>query len=87
MSLSQNPRLRVIARTSVIQYKGQSKDVRDIGRELGVSYVLEGSVRRFEDKLRVTAQLIDAKEGSHLWADKYDGIMKDIFGFQESAVS
>ena len=83
MVLSQNPQLRVIARTSVMQYKGQSKDVRHIGRELGISYVLEGSVRRFEDRLRVTAQLIDANDGSHLWAEKYDGIMKDIFDFQE----
>jgi serine/threonine protein kinase len=83
MTLSQNPQLRVIARTSVMQYKNHSKDVRDIGRELGISYVLEGSVRRFEDNLRVTAQLIDANDGSHLWADKYDGIMKDIFKFQE----
>jgi serine/threonine protein kinase len=83
MTLSQNPQLRVIARTSVMQYKNQSKDVRHIGRELGISYVLEGSVRRFEENLRVTAQLVDADNGSHLWADKYDGIMKDIFKFQE----
>ncbi len=83
MALSQNAQLRVIARTSVMQYKNQSKDVREIGRELGISYVLEGSVRRFEDNLRVTAQLVDADDGSHLWADKYDGIMKDIFKFQE----
>lgn len=83
MTLSQNPQLRVISRTSVMQYKNQSKDVREIGKELGILYVLEGSVRRFEDNLRVTAQLIDANDGSHLWADKYDGIMKDIFKFQE----
>lgn len=83
MSLSQNKQLRVIARTSVMQYKEQTKDVRDIGRELGVSHALEGSVRRFEDQLRVTAQLIDTEDGSHLWASKFDGQVKDIFSFQE----
>jgi len=83
MTLSQNRQLRVIARTSIMQYKGQAKDVRDIGRQLGVSHVLEGSVRRYEDNLRVTAQLIDAADGSHLWANKFDGVMKDIFSFQE----
>jgi serine/threonine protein kinase len=83
LALSQNSQLRVIARTSVIQYKAQTKDVRDIGQELGVSHILEGTVRRYEDDLRITAQLIDAKDGSHLWADKYDGILKDIFVFQE----
>ena len=83
LALSQNSQLRVIARTSVAQYKVQTKDVRDIAEELGVSHVLEGTVRRYEDNLRITAQLIDAKDGSHLWADKYDGILKDIFVFQE----
>lgn len=83
LTLSQNSRLRVIARTSVIQYKEQKKDVRDIGQELGVSHVLEGTVRRYEDNLRITAQLIDTSDGSHLWADKYDGILNDIFAFQE----
>ena len=87
MALSQNRQLRVIARTSVMQYKQQAKDVRDIGRELCVSHVLEGSVRRYEDNLRVTAQLIDAADGSHLWADKYDGVLKDIFAFQEKVAS
>ena len=83
LALSQNSQLRVIARTSVMQYKEQTKDVRDIGQELGVSHVLEGTVRRYEDNLRITALLIDAKNGSHLWADKYDGILKDIFAFQD----
>jgi serine/threonine protein kinase len=83
MALSQNRQLRVIARTSVMQYKGQGKDVRDVGRELGISYVLEGSVRRWQDNLRVTAQLIDALDGSHLWADKFDGVLGDVFAFQE----
>lgn len=82
-ALSQNKQLRVIARTSVMQYKEQAKDIRDIGGELGISYALEGSVRRFEDQLRVTAQLIDTNDGSHLWASSFDGRMKDIFLFQE----
>jgi len=83
MALSQNKQLRVIARTSVMKYKEQTKDVRDIGRELGISYVVEGSVRRYEDQLRVTAQLIDTEDGSHLWAEKFDGQLNDIFDFQE----
>jgi len=87
MALSQNKNLRVIARTSVMQYKNQAKDVRDIGRELGISHVLEGSVRRYEEDLRITAQLIDAANGEHLWADKFDGVMKDIFGFQEKVAT
>jgi TolB-like protein/Tfp pilus assembly protein PilF len=87
LALSQHPQLRVIARTSVMQYKAQAKDIRDIGRELDVSYVLEGSVRRYEDNLRITAQLIDAVDGSHLWADKFDGLMRDIFSFQEKVAS
>jgi len=83
MTLSKNKQLRVIARASVMQYRGYAKDIREIGHELGISHVVEGSVRRHEDKLRVTAQLIDARDGSHLWADKYDGLMKDIFEFQD----
>jgi serine/threonine protein kinase len=84
LTLSRNPQLRVIARTSVMQYKGKAADVRDIGRELGVSFVLEGSLRRSRDHLRVTAQLIDVADGSHLWAEKFDGSMEDMFHFQES---
>jgi serine/threonine protein kinase len=84
LTLSRNPQLRVIARTSVMQYKGRAADVRDIGRDLGVSFVLEGSVRRSGDHLRVIAQLIDVADGSHLWAEKFDGLMEDLFPFQES---
>ncbi len=87
IALSQNPQLRVIARTSVLQYKMQSKDVREIGKELDVAYILEGSVRRYEDNLRITTQLIKAIDGSHLWADKFDGGMQDIFSFQEMVAS
>ena len=83
VALSRNRRLRVIARTSMMQYKGHAKDVREIGGELGTSYVIEGSVRRHGRALRVAAQLIDTRDGSHLWADTYDGEMEDIFVFQE----
>ncbi len=83
VALSRNERLRVIARTSMMQYKGHAKDVRIIGKELGTSYVIEGSVRRHCQTLRVAARLIDARDGSHLWADTYDGKTKDIFAFQE----
>jgi serine/threonine protein kinase/tetratricopeptide (TPR) repeat protein len=83
LRLSRNPRLRVMARTSVMHYKGSAADVRDVGRDLGVSFVLGGSLRRSQDQLRVTAQLIDTADGSHLWAEKFDGSMEDIFQFQE----
>ena len=83
-TLSQNKGLRVIARTSVMLYKERLRDVREIGRELGISYILEGSVRRLKDKLRVTAQLVDAGDGSTIWAENYDGRMREIFAFQEA---
>src|SRR5439155_13396395 len=65
--------LFVIARNSTFAYKGQAVDVKRIGRELGVRYVLEGSVRRSAGKLRIAGQLIDASSGAHLWADRFDG--------------
>jgi len=73
----------VIARNSTFSYKGKSLDVRTIGQELGVRYVLEGSVRRGGDRLRITAQLIEAATGNHLWAEKYDGAMEDVFDLQD----
>ena len=75
--------LQVISRTSAMQLKGTSKDVRTIGRELGVRYVLEGSVRKAGNSLRITAQLIDAATDSQLWGDKYNGTMDDVFELQE----
>ena len=71
--------LFVIARNSSFHYKGRAVDVRQVGRELGVRYVLEGSIRRDRDRFRISAQLIDAVTGSHRWAERYDRDVKDIF--------
>jgi TolB-like protein len=75
--------LFVIARNSSFGYKNKAVDVRQIGRELGVRYVLEGSVRRAGDRLRFTGQLIDATSGTHIWADRFDGEMSDVFELQD----
>ena len=75
--------LKVISRSSAMALKGTQKDVRTIGKELNVQYVLEGSVRKAGDDLRITAQLIDANTDAHLWAERYDGRLKDVFGIQE----
>jgi TolB-like protein len=82
-ALTRFPALFVIARNSAFTYKGRAVDIRQVGRELGVRYVLEGSVRRFDDRLRITGQLIDAVTGSHLWADRFDGKLADIFDLQD----
>lgn len=82
-ALSRSVTLAVIARTSVFAYKGKTVDIKKIARELDVGYVLEGSVRRVGDRVRVTAQLIDAETGAHVWADKYDGGVDDIFEIQD----
>ena len=73
----------VIARNSSFVYKGKMIDVKHVGRELGVRYVLEGSVRRSGQKLRITAQLIDASTGNHIWAERYDGDLGDVFDLQD----
>jgi adenylate cyclase len=73
----------VIARNSSFTYKSKTVDVRTIGRELGVRYVLEGSVRKGGDRLRITAQLVEAATGNHLWAEKYDGALEEIFDLQD----
>jgi TolB-like protein/class 3 adenylate cyclase len=75
--------LFVIARNSSFTYKGQSVDVKVVGRELGVRYVLEGSVRKAGQRVRITGQLIDALSGTHLWADRFDGSLEDIFELQD----
>ena len=81
--LSQISGLFVIARNSSFQYKGQAVDVKTVGRKLGVKYVLEGSVRRAGDQVRINAQLIDATTGGHVWAERYDGAAEDIFALQD----
>jgi len=75
--------LFVIARNSSFTYKGQSVDVKQVGRELGVRYVLEGSVRKGGGRVRITGQLIDAVTGTHLWADRFDGSLEDVFELQD----
>jgi adenylate cyclase len=75
--------LFVIARNSTFTYKGQAIDVKRVGRELGVRYVLEGSVRKGGGRVRITAQLIDALTGTHLWADRFDGSLEEVFELQD----
>jgi adenylate cyclase len=75
--------LFVIARNSAFTYKGRAVDVRQVGRELGVRYVLEGSVRKAGSRLRITGQLVDAATGAHLWADRFDGALDDVFDLQD----
>jgi len=75
--------LFVIARNSSFTYKGQSVDVKQVGRELGVRYVREGSVRKAGQRVRITGQLIDALSGTHLWADRFDGSLEDVFDLQD----
>ena len=81
--LSKIEGLFVIARNSTFVYKGEHANVRDVSRELGVRYVLEGSVRRAADRVRITAQLIDGDSGGHLWAERYDRDLSDIFSVQD----
>jgi TolB-like protein len=83
MALSRFKSLLVIARNSSFAYKGKSPDIRQVGRELGVRYVLEGSVRKAGNRLRITAQLIDATSGAHSWADRFEGALEDVFAFQD----
>jgi adenylate cyclase len=80
--LSRNPYLFVISRNSAFTYKGKPVKVEEVGRELGVRYVLEGSVRKAGDRLRITAQLIDANSGFHVWSERYDRKLADIFALQ-----
>jgi len=82
-SLSKTPKLLVIDPRSTLAYKGKTADLRQIGRELGVQYILTGSVRKAGDRVRVNAQLIDAGRGEHVWAERYDRELKDIFALQD----
>jgi adenylate cyclase len=82
-ALSKVPRLFVIARNSTFTYKGKPVKIKQVSEDLGVRYVLEGSVQRSADRLRITAQLIDALSGHHLWAERYDRELRDIFALQD----
>ena len=82
-SFSRLKDVRVVSRTTSMQYKGTKKDVKTIGRELGVRYIMEGSVRKFQDNLRITAQLIDVESDAQLWAETYKGQLADVFDMQE----
>jgi len=86
-ALSRIKWLFVIARNSSFTYKGQSVDVKQVARELGVRYVLEGSVRKAGGRVRITGQLIDALTGTHLWADRFDGSLEDIFELQDKVAT
>jgi len=86
-ALSRFKSLFVIARNSSFTYKGKSVDIRQVGRELGVRYVLEGSVRKAGNRVRITGQLIDAATDRHLWADKFDGALEDVFGLQDQVTA
>jgi adenylate cyclase len=85
-ALSRLPDLFVIARTSTFTYKGKAAKVQDVSRELGVKYILEGSVRKEADQVRVTAQLLNATSGADLWAQYYDRPLRDIFALQDEIV-
>jgi len=84
--LSKISSLFVIARNSAFTYKGKAVKVQDVGREMGVRYVLEGSVQRADQRVRITTQLIDATTGYHLWSEQYDRSLKDIFALQDEIV-
>jgi TolB-like protein len=82
-ALSRYPSLFVIARNSSFTYKGHAVNVTQVGRELGVRYVLEGSLRKSGNRIRVTAQLVEAESGKHVWAERYDRDLFDIFAVQD----
>jgi TolB-like protein/class 3 adenylate cyclase len=86
-TLSRLPHLVVVARTSSYLYKGRSVDVRQVGSELGVRYVLDGSIQIAGGRLRISCELLDATSGRHLWADRYDGTMEDVFDLQDKITS
>jgi TolB-like protein/class 3 adenylate cyclase len=86
-ALSRFKSLFVIARNSSFTYKGKSVDIKQVGRELGVRYVLEGSVRKSGDRVRISGQLIEAATGTHIWADRFDGGLEDVFGLQDQVTT
>src|SRR5260370_1352593 len=86
-ALSRFKSLFVIARNSSFTYKGKSVDIKQVGRELGVRYVLEGSVRKSGNRVRITGQLIEAASDAHLWADRFEGSLEDVFDLQDQVAS
>lgn len=86
-AIARLPRLFVIARNSSFTYKGKAVDVKQVARELGVRYVLEGSVRRGGDRMRITGQLIDTASGAHIWANRFDGSLDEVFELQDQVTS
>ena len=86
-ALSRNKQLFVIARNSSFTFKGKAVDIKQAARELGVRYILEGSVRKSGNRIRITGQLIDAASGAHLWADRYDGALEDVFELQDQVAA
>jgi adenylate cyclase len=86
-ALSRNHQLFVIARNSSFTFKGRAVDIKQVARDLGVRYVLEGSVRKSGNRIRITGQLIDAACGAHLWADRYDGALEDVFELQDQVAA
>jgi TolB-like protein len=82
-NLSKMPGFFVIARNSTFAYKGKPVDIRKVAKELGVRYVLEGSVRRAANRVRITGQLIEGSSGNHVWAEKFEGSFEDIFDLQD----
>jgi len=85
--LAHIPGLKVIARTSAFAFRGKEQDIRKIAEALGVRTILEGSVRRAGSRVRVTAQLISAEDGSHLWSERYDREMADVFAIQDETAA
>src|SRR6201984_1069781 len=86
-AISRLPWLFVIARNSAFTFKGRPVDVKQVAQELGVRYVLEGSVRKAGNRVRITGQLIDTATGAHIWADRFDGALNDIFELQDQVAS
>src|SRR5262249_17598185 len=84
--LSQISNLFVISRNSAFTYKGKAVKVQDVGREMGVRYVLEGSVQKTSDQVRIVAQLIDTTTGGHIWSERYDRLLQDLFALQDEIV-
>src|SRR5258705_9504634 len=82
-TLANLPDLRIVARTSASQFKAQNRDIQNIGQQLHATHFIEGSVRKAGDRVRITAQLIKADDGSHIWAENYDGEWTDVFAIQE----